>query len=535
MGNQLKNDIRAYMREHPGVKYTEARNKVLARVEQPLLGGVMSDMLSRLTGAGTPTPDLETAMQSLGFEFPPEATATSPIPASEARQGDAVKIGDRYGLLLTGGTVLLDGKLVDISSVDSAALEFFRLSSTSGGSGPHPVWTDLPERFRAAFSKAEDAARKVLPADPHATVTWVEEDIPLWGIQPGDILRHGDTASAYIGNGYLVTESGDTVSLGEEVRGEVTVFRPKFAAETPSDGETLAGVIGGDMLAQWNSTEFSAHLHVPLGTTGDNPRVFGIDLGQASHGGTGPHGVIAGKTGTGKSVLTHNMFLALAARNSPDRVGFVFASFNSGFLPAPLESLPHMRATFKDMGTTAEGGAGFVEFVREEMSRREHLLTSYDARDTREYSELRESGNDMPPMPTLLVVVECDGSDLADSLSVRGAMELIGAKGRALGVHLFLVVQHLDSVRMGRLHPNLTYAVAFAAQTAADSRAVLEGDHGAASLPVGRGDAIVKHHVRGEISLERIRAFRPLDTAGTSHLVDRIRAAGEEWENRSPV
>lgn len=534
MGNQLKNDIRAYMREHPGVKYTEARNKVLARAEQPLLGGVMSDMLSRITGAGTPTPDLESAMQSLGFEFPPEAAATSPIPAYEARQGDVVKIGDRYGLLLTGGTVLLDGKLVDISDAESGTVAFYHLSRV--GEGPHAAWTDLPERFRVAFLKAKDEARKVLPADPHATVTWVDEDIPLWGIQPGDILRHGDTASAYIGNGYVIVESGDTVSVSEEVRGGVAVFRPKFVPETPSVGDTLMGVIGGGgILAQWESTEFSAHLHVPLGTTHDNPRVFGIDLGQASHGGTGPHGVIAGKTGTGKSVLTHNMFLALAARNSPDRVGFVFASFNSGFLPAPLESLPHMRATFKDMGTTAEGGAGFVEFVREEMSRREHLLTSYDARDTREYSELRESGNDMPPMPTLLVVVECDGSDLADSLSVRGAMELIGAKGRALGVHLLLVVQHLDSVRMGRLHPNLTYAVAFAAQTAMHSRAVLDGGIDAASLPVGHGDAIVKHHVQGELILDRIRTFRPTDTASTTRLVERISAAGEEWKNRSPV
>ena len=126
--SRLSAKARTYMKSHPGVNYTEALSIVSGKPE-PLLGGAMSDMLSRIVGAGTPTPDLDSAMQSLGFDFPPKSSDdATPLTAADAHQGDVAKVGGRYGLLLDDkGTVLLDGKIVNLA--DYGDVEFFRMAA----------------------------------------------------------------------------------------------------------------------------------------------------------------------------------------------------------------------------------------------------------------------------------------------------------------------------------------------------------------------------------------------------------------------
>lgn len=528
--SRLNAKARAYMKSHPGVNYTEAL-AVVSGKKEPLLGGAMSDMIGRILGSGAPAPDLETAMQNLGFEFPPKSPdAAVPLAAVDARQGDVVKIGERYGLILENSTALLDGKLVDFSEVDAENIEFFRM--------PVPAEEETRD---TPMSKAESAARKVLPLPyEDAEVSWERSaDTPLYAVKAGDILLHNETASAYIGKGLVVTDNGETLPVAAVVTGDAHVLSPVFTPAEP-DGEepggvSLSTVIGDDIESAWKRSESSAHLHVPLGYIPSSNHIFGIDLTEASNGGTGPHGCLQGKTGTGKSTLLHNVILALAATHSSSRLNLMVADFKGRAVPPALNSLPHVVHAADRMDSDEDARKRFFDAINEEMLRREHFLMEHEARDSAEYLRMKRDRPDMPTLPSLLIIVE----ELVEFLRYTpGAPGAPGArstsanvlrKGRALGVHLLLSAQTIDGSALGDAMSHMCYGISFAASAANYSRAVLDGSTEAVKLPAGRGDAIVRHSVHGESVLERIRAFPPLSSAATSSMVERIVAANENW------
>lgn len=522
--SRLNAKARAYMKSHPGVNYTEALDIVSGKKE-PLLGGAMSDMIGRILGSGTPAPDLETAMQNLGFEFPPKSpNAAVPLAAVDARQGDVVKIGERYGLILENNTALLDGKLVDFSEVDTENIEFFRM--------PAPVEEETRD---TPMSKAEDAARKVLPLPYEgAEVSWERsDDTPLYAVKAGDILVYGGTASAYIGKGLVVAENGETLPVAASVTGEVQVLVPIFSPVKAAYGEhggvSLMSAIDGDVESAWKRSESSAHLHVPLGHIPSSNHIFGIDLTEASNGGTGPHGCLQGKTGTGKSTLLHNVILALAATHSSSRLNLMVADFKGRAVPPALNSLPHIVRSADMMDIDEDARKGFFDTINEEMLRREHFLMEHEARDSSEYLRMTRDRPDMPALPSLLIIVEELVEFLSRAPGVRTTIGNVLRKGRALGVHLLLSEQTIDTSRLGDAMSHMCYGISFAASTANYSRVVLDGSPEAARLPVGRGDALVRHSVHGESVIERIRAFPPLPAAATASLVERIVAADKNW------
>lgn len=525
--SRLNAKARAYMKSHPGVNYTEALNAVQASNKQPLLGGAMSDMIGRILGAGTPAPDLETAMQNLGFEFPPNPKTAPPVAASDVRQGDVVKIGDRYGLIIKNDTALLDGKLVLLAEVANQEIEFYRM--------PAP-----PEdkSYVAALSRAADAAQEFIPLPyTEAGVSWERrDDVPLYGAKAGDILVHNGTASAYIGKGLVVTESGDTLPVSEVVTGNVQVLLPVFYPVKTGDGEprgvSLLSIIGSDIEESWKRTELSEHLHVPLGYIPSNDHVFGIDIAEASRGGTGPHGVLQGKTGSGKSTLLHNVILAFAATYSPSRINLMVADFKVRAVSPALEALPHLVSAVGELDSDEEARKSFIDALNDEMSRRESFLGEHGARDSSEYFRMRQDRPDMPALPSLLVIVE----ELVEFLSytsgtkdIRAALSRVLQNGRALGVHLLISSQHIDTATLGDVMSHMSYGISLAASAENFSRAVLGGSPEAAKLPVGYGDAIVRHSVHSESVLERIRAFPVVTDSRTASLVDRIVVANETW------
>lgn len=524
MGNQLKHDIHEYMRTHPGVKYTEARNAVLAKNKQPLLGGAMSDMIGRILGAGTPAPDLETAMQNLGFEFPPNPETVPPVAASDVRQGDVVKIGDRYGLIIKNDTALLDGKLVSLVEVANQEIEFYRMPSPR----------DTTEQ---GLSAAQDEARAILPlSTPGARVEWHQESIPVYALQLGDIMRLGEQGEfgIYDGKGGLLI-NGETHPLGGE-GGDTDIFRPYFGTTTSSARDrantlTVMNVLGDtSILSRWEKNELDNNLFVPLGHVLDEGnRVVGINLAEYSQGGTGPHGVLQGMTGTGKTAFTDNILLALAATNSPSKLNFVYASFyGTHAVNAAKKEFPH--TVWAD--EINDDGEGFAKFLNEEMTRREEFLHQHASRSIVEYTELRKADRELPDLPRLLVVVEepLDYLYAHRKGSVHREMKAVAHKGRSLGIHLLLTAQYIDTSLVGEIMSHITYAVSLHVHSQANSRTVLDGNPGAAQLPIGKGDALLRSADRyGETHVEPLRGFFPLDRDERAKVVAGISSAAEEW------
>ena len=197
----------------------------------------------------------------------------------------------------------------------------------------------------------------------------------------------------------------------------------------------------------------------------------------------GPHAIVTGITGSGKSELLTTWIAALCAAYSTREVVFLLADFKGGMTFDALADLPHVTGVITDL----DGGAAerAIASLRAELRRREHELARRGARDV---SDPRVD------LPRLVIVVDEFAALVAEHDGLHRIFADVAARGRALGMHLILGSQRVSGAMSDALLANCPLRIALRAADAADSRAVL-GDDAAARLPggaVGRGRAFVR-------------------------------------------
>ncbi|WP_328418395.1 type VII secretion protein EccCb [Micromonospora sp. NBC_00389] len=233
------------------------------------------------------------------------------------------------------------------------------------------------------------------------------------------------------------------------------------------------------------------YLRIPIGVdeTGGPVR---LDLKESAQGGMGPHGLLVGATGSGKSELLRTIVVALAARHSSGDLNFIMLDFKGGATFASLDALPHTSAVI----TNLEDELSLVDRLEvslfSELARRQELLrTSGNYPSRSAYEAARATGTPLEPLPSLLVI--CDG--LTELLAARPeAIDLlvtIGRLGRSLGVHLLLAAQRLEEGTLRGLESHLSYRICLRTFSAAESLTVL-GVPDAAELPNTPGHGLLK-------------------------------------------
>jgi S-DNA-T family DNA segregation ATPase FtsK/SpoIIIE len=278
-----------------------------------------------------------------------------------------------------------------------------------------------------------------------------------------------------------------------------------------------------DPSALWVAADDEAVLQIPIGfDAGGRPLV--LDLKESAQAGMGPHGLIVGATGSGKSELLRTLVAGLAMTHSPELLGFVLVDFKGGATFAPVTELPHVAGLI----TNLIDDLALVERVRDalvgELQRRQRILRDAGNVDTvREYQLRRAAGATRPdggalePLPYLLVIVD----EFAELLSRRpdfiDLFVQIGRVGRSLGVHLLLASQRFEEGRLRGLESNLSYRLCLRTFSAVESRAVI-GSPDAYRLPPIPGSAFLKvtdsvlerfrvAHVSGEYRPPAERAY----------------------------
>ncbi|TPW70704.1 FtsK/SpoIIIE domain-containing protein [Schumannella sp. 10F1B-5-1] len=195
----------------------------------------------------------------------------------------------------------------------------------------------------------------------------------------------------------------------------------------------------------------------------------------------GPHAIVGGTTGSGKSELLVTWVLALAARSGPDRLAVLLVDFKGGAAFAPLEALPQVVGVLSDLDQRAARRA--VTSLRTELLRRERLLA--DSR-VRSVSELAPDA-----LPRLLVVIDEFAALVAEQPDLSAVIADLAARGRSLGIHLILCTQRPAGVVKESVLANATLRLSLRVNSRADSSAVV-GDDSAATLPVdARGRAVL--------------------------------------------
>jgi DNA segregation ATPase FtsK/SpoIIIE, S-DNA-T family len=226
---------------------------------------------------------------------------------------------------------------------------------------------------------------------------------------------------------------------------------------------------------QWWSQPRYGMLRVPIGMGLHGP--IWLDLNENVHG---PHGIIAGTTGAGKSELLQSLIVGLAITHHPNLVNFVLVDFKGGAAFKPFEKIPHTVGMVTDLSGKLTERA--LISLKSELRRREHILSQADVKKISEYIALCAQNPSMEPLPHLIIIID-EFAELAKEhpIFMEGLVSVV-QKGRSLGVHLILSTQKPTGSVNANIWSNLKFRICLRVASLQDSRDML-GRSEAALLP----------------------------------------------------
>ncbi|KAA0941902.1 FtsK/SpoIIIE domain-containing protein [Streptomyces apricus] len=202
-----------------------------------------------------------------------------------------------------------------------------------------------------------------------------------------------------------------------------------------------------------------------VGESYDGP--FGIDIRR-----DGPHGLIAGTTGSGKSELLQTIVAALAVANTPENMTFVLVDYKGGAAFKDCVNLPHTVGMVTDLDAHLVERA--LESLGAELHRREHILAAADAKDIEDYQDLVRRDPSHRPLPRLLIVIDEFASMVRDLPDFVTGLVNIAQRGRSLGIHLLLATQRPSGVVSPEIRANTNLRIALRVTDGGESSDVID-------------------------------------------------------------
>ncbi|QFR97929.1 cell division protein FtsK [Streptomyces tsukubensis] len=257
---------------------------------------------------------------------------------------------------------------------------------------------------------------------------------------------------------------------------------------------------GAAISARWRTGGQSTMAVV--GESYDGP--FGIDIRR-----DGPHGLIAGTTGSGKSELLQTIVAALAVANTPQSMTFVLVDYKGGSAFKDCVQLPHTVGMVTDLDAHLVERA--LESLGAELKRREHILAAADAKDIEDYQDLVRRDPSHEPVPRLLIVIDEFASMVRDLPDFVTGLVNIAQRGRSLGIHLLLATQRPSGVVSPEIRANTNLRIALRVTDGGESSDVIdspEAGHISKSTP-GRAYVRLGHASLVPFQSGRVGGRRP--------------------------
>lgn len=213
---------------------------------------------------------------------------------------------------------------------------------------------------------------------------------------------------------------------------------------------------------------------------------FGEDMTFDLRGKEGPHGLIVGTTGAGKSELLRTLVMSLAARHPPTRLNFLLFDYKGGAAFEPCRGLPHVLDVVSDLD--AELGDRALQALRGEIRRREVILAEAKASNLRDLERLAPH---LAP-PSLLIAID-EFAALQDVVPdfVDRVID-IAQRGRTLGVHMILASQQLRTAFSSAVRANSNLRIALRVKGDTESEDVIEANDAARIAPARLGRAFAR-------------------------------------------
>ncbi|WP_455387531.1 FtsK/SpoIIIE domain-containing protein [Petrachloros mirabilis] len=305
-------------------------------------------------------------------------------------------------------------------------------------------------------------------------------------------LRYSETGPA----GVLKECRADacTVQEAETIArclGEIEWLRTEDVTQPPSK-VTFLDMLGANSLEEldienwWDGHSPYGYLCAPIGKTSrDAELVFNLNDNDTAHG---PHGLIGGMTGSGKSELLRTIVLSLALSHHPYDLNFALVDYKGGATFNDLRALPHTVGVITDIESHAGYGERVIQSLTSEIERRKHIIE-----EARQIYELPRAHIDdyrnlqvRRPLPRLVIIFDEFAEFKQKHKEESQALIGIARQGRSLGVHLILATQNPSAAVDEQVRQNSTFRIALHVAAPADSTELV-GIPDAAFLNRGQG------------------------------------------------
>ncbi|GGV77850.1 cell division protein FtsK [Streptomyces griseoloalbus] len=240
----------------------------------------------------------------------------------------------------------------------------------------------------------------------------------------------------------------------------------------------------------------------PVGIAADGP--FALDIRR-----DGPHALVAGTTGAGKSELLQTIIASLAVANRPDALNYVLIDYKGGSAFMDCARLPHTVGMVSDLDAHLTERA--LASLAAELHRRERILFDAAAKDIEDYNDTRKLRPELEPMPRLVLVIDEFASLVAELPDFIAGLVDIARRGRSLGVHLILATQRPAGVVSADIRANTNLRIALRVTDASESIDVIEAPDSGAIAKSTPGRMYVRSGAQSLVGVQsaRIGGRRP--------------------------
>ena len=276
---------------------------------------------------------------------------------------------------------------------------------------------------------------------------------------------------------------------------------------------------------RWSEHSPYKTLAVPLGVSGPD-EIVDLNLHERAHG---PHGLIAGTTGSGKSELIQSYILSLAVNFHPYDVAFLLIDYKGGGMANLFKDLPHLVGTITNLDKAQSMRA--LESINAELKKRQRLFAKYNVNHINAYQKLFKEGKAEEPMPHLFMIsdefaeLKSEQPDFMDELISTARI------GRSLGVHLILATQKPAGVVNDQIWSNSNFKISLKVSDREDSMEVLKTPDAANITLPGRAYLEVGNNEMYELFQSAYSGadYRPdEDNSSESFLIKKIDKLGQQ-------
>jgi S-DNA-T family DNA segregation ATPase FtsK/SpoIIIE len=302
-----------------------------------------------------------------------------------------------------------------------------------------------------------DADRRLLPEECTAVIVLGTTTADLFQQRSDDILGARTDVLPAAWFGQVARALSPIVDINDDAAEGALPSASRLVDVLRLDPPTADAIV-----ARWRAGGRTTEVVVGESLDG----AFSFDLRR-----DGPHGLIAGTTGSGKSELLQTIVASLAVANRPDAMTFVLVDYKGGAAFKDCIDLPHTVGMVTDLDTHLVERA--LESLSAELRRREHLLAKAGAKDIEDYTELSDRSSASEPLPRLLIVIDEFASMARELPDFVSGLVNIAQRGRSLGIHLILATQRPSGVISPEIRANTNLRIALRVTDAAESSDVI--------------------------------------------------------------